>query len=56
MDIFFMIWHAAVDKQQTWVWWIAVIALGSAILAMFTLFEKKKTEVKNLMNKLKSWD
>ena len=56
MDIFFMIWHAAVDKQQTWVWWIAVIVLGSAILAMFTLFEKKKTEVKNLMNKLKSWD
>jgi hypothetical protein len=56
MDIFFMIWHAAVDKQQTWVWWIAVIILGSAILAMFTLFEKKKTEVKNLMNKLKSWD
>ena len=56
MDIFFMIWHAAVDKEQTWVWWIAVIILGSAILAMFTLFEKKKTEVKNLMNKLKSWD
>jgi hypothetical protein len=56
MDIFFMIWHAAVDKQQTWVWWIAVIILGSAILAVFTLFEKKKTEVKNLMNKLKSWD
>ncbi|NBR06318.1 MAG: hypothetical protein EBT92_11150 [Planctomycetes bacterium] len=56
MDIFFMIWHAAVDKQQTWVWWISVIVLGGAILAMFTLFEKKKTEIKNLMTKLKSWD
>jgi len=55
MDIFFMIWHAAVDKQQTWVWWIAVIILGSVILAMFTLFEKRKNDIKILLEKIKSW-
>jgi hypothetical protein len=56
MDVFFMIWHAAVDKQQTWVWWISVIILGGAILGLFTLFEKKKIEIRNLMKKLKSWN
>ena len=42
LDIFAMIWHAAVNLEQTWVWYASGIVLGVAILALFTLFEKRK--------------
>jgi len=42
IDIFAMIWHAAVDMQQTWVWYVSGIVLGVAILALFAVFEKRK--------------
>jgi len=42
LDIFAMIWHAAVDLQQTWVWYVSGIVLGVAILAIFAVFEKRK--------------
>jgi hypothetical protein len=41
LDVFAMIWHAAVDRTQTWVWYVSGIVLGSAILALFAVFEKR---------------
>src|SRR5205823_3593013 len=32
-----MIWHAAVGRGQTWVWWASGVALGVAILALFAV-------------------
>ena len=37
-----MIWHAAVNLEQTWVWYVSGIALGVAILALFAVFEKRR--------------
>jgi hypothetical protein len=49
------IWNAAVNKQQTWVWWAAVIVLGVTILALFALFEKRRQEVLKMLEELKRW-
>jgi hypothetical protein len=42
LDVFAMIWHAAVDLDQTWVWYASGIVLGVAILTLFAVFEKRK--------------
>ena len=42
LDVFTMIWFAAVDRYQTWVWWASGIVLGAAVLALFGLFEKRQ--------------
>jgi hypothetical protein len=42
LDVFAMIWHAAVDLEQTWVWYVSGIILGVAILTLFAVFEKRK--------------
>src|SRR5204863_6472255 len=34
LDIFAMIWHAAVDRYQTWVWWASGVVLGAAVMAL----------------------
>ncbi|MFL5339599.1 MAG: hypothetical protein ACJ8F7_05465, partial [Gemmataceae bacterium] len=54
--IFSMIWHAAVDRAQTWVWWACGIALGAAILALFAVFERRKQQVLNVVDEVRSWN
>ena len=56
LDIFSMIWHAAVDRQQPWVWYASGIALGAAILALFAVLEKRRDAVRGLADKLREWD
>jgi hypothetical protein len=53
--VFSMIWHAAVDRQQTWVWWASGVVLGGAILALFALFEKRQPQVVQALDELRSW-
>jgi hypothetical protein len=53
--IFSQIWHAAVDKSQTWVWWASGIVLGVAILTLFALFEKRRNDVLKLIDEIKRW-
>src|SRR5262249_25774137 len=55
VDIACMIWHAAVDRQQTWVWWASGIVLGAAILTLFAVFEKRRHDVLRVMEELKKW-
>jgi hypothetical protein len=50
-----MIWHAAVDLQQAWVWWASGIALGAAILGLFALFEKRRQLVLHLVEDFRGW-
>jgi hypothetical protein len=54
--VFSMIWHAAVDLSQTWVWWASGIVLGLAILGLFALFEKRRNDVLRVVEQLKKWD
>ncbi|MEY4395507.1 MAG: hypothetical protein RL595_2756, partial [Planctomycetota bacterium] len=56
LDIALMIWHAAVDLQQTWIWWASVVILGGIILAMFTLFEKRRQDIRNWLDRLHKWE
>jgi len=53
--IFAQIWHAAVDREQTWVWWASGIVLGAAILTLFALFEKRKNDVLAVIEDIKQW-
>ncbi len=50
-----MVWYAAVDLQQTWVWYASGIVLGVAILLVFALFEKKRLEVLHLVDHVRKW-
>ena len=56
LDVFAMIWHAAVGKEQTWVWYASGILLGVAILALFAVFEKRKDDVVRAMGRIREWD
>ena len=53
--IFAQIWHAAVDRAQTWVWWASGIVLGALILAVFALFEKRRNDVLKVIDDIKRW-
>jgi hypothetical protein len=53
--IFVRIWYAAVTQAQTWVWWVSLIVLGIAILALFAVFEKRRNDVLRLVEELKRW-
>jgi hypothetical protein len=50
-----MIWHAAVDLSNPWVWWVSGIVLGAAILALFALFEKRRQNVLHLVEDFRTW-
>jgi hypothetical protein len=56
LDVFTMIWYAAVDRYQTWVWWVSGIVLGAAILTLFAVFEKRRNDVLHLLEEIKRWD
>jgi hypothetical protein len=53
--VFSMIWHAAVDRRQTWVWWASGVVLGGAILALFALFEKRRPQVRRALEEFSAW-
>jgi hypothetical protein len=53
--VFSQIWHAAVDRAQTWVWWACGLVLGIAILTLFALFEKRRNDVLRVIEQIKGW-
>lgn len=53
--VFAQIWHAAVDRAQTWVWWASGVLLGVLILALFGLFEKRRNDVLRMIEDFKRW-
>jgi hypothetical protein len=53
--VFSQIWHAAVDRAHTWVWWASGIVLGAAILTLFALFEKRRNDVLKVIDQIKRW-
>ena len=50
-----MIYYASANLGWTWLWYVAGIALGSAIIATFALFEKKRGQMLALVEGLKQW-
>lgn len=51
-----VVWYAAVDRNQTWLWYVVGIIVGIAILVLFAIFEKKRQTVLQLMEQLKEWE
>lgn len=51
-----VIWYAAVDLHQTWIWSLAGIITGILIIALFAVFEKKRGDVLRLVEHLQQWE
>jgi hypothetical protein len=56
LSLFTIIWYAAVDLHQTWLWSASGIVAGIVILAVFALFEKKGQEVMRVVGQVKEWN
>jgi hypothetical protein len=56
LDIVAMIWHAAVDLQHTWIWYVCAIIVGVGVLGVVALFEKRRNDLVEAVRKLKQWE
>jgi hypothetical protein len=54
--LFSILWYAAVDLNQTWIWYVCGIVLGAAMLFVFAMFEKRREELKRLMTNVQTWE
>ena len=56
LSIITMVWHATRIVQHTWPWWAFGIGLGLMILVMFGIFEKKRSELTELVDRMRQWE
>jgi hypothetical protein len=56
LSLFSIIWYAAVDLHQTWLWAASGIVVGILVLALFALFEKKRLDVLRLADQIREWN
>jgi hypothetical protein len=56
LSLFTVVWYAAVDLRQTWLWWASGLVAGVLILALFAVFEKKREDVLRVVDELKGWE
>ncbi len=54
--LFTIIWYAAVDLEQTWIWYASGIVLGILILTMFAMFEKRREDLNRIMANMQKWE
>jgi hypothetical protein len=54
--LFSILWYAAVDLEQTWIWYVSGIILGAIILIVFALFEKRREDLKRIMSSMQQWE
>ncbi len=50
-----MIVYAAFEQRHIWVFWASCIVLGTAILALFAVFEKRRNDVLATVERFKQW-
>jgi hypothetical protein len=50
-----MIKFASVNFGWTWLWYVAGIVTGAAIITTFAIFEKQRADVMRLVEELKDW-
>ncbi len=55
LSLLTVIWHAAVDLEQTWIWAATGIVTGILIIALFAVFEKKRDDVLRMVDEFKHW-
>jgi hypothetical protein len=54
LGVFALVWHAALHRA--WVWYVAGIVLGIAIIVLFAVFEKRRDQLAHLLEKLGDWE
>jgi hypothetical protein len=55
LSLLAIIWTASVNLNWVWLWYVAGIAFGAMIIIVFALFEKKRREMLELVERLKQW-
>ncbi|MBO0724941.1 MAG: hypothetical protein J2P52_05035, partial [Blastocatellia bacterium] len=55
LSLLTMIWTASVYLNRRWPWFVAGIAFGMLIFVAFALFEKKRREALELVERVKQW-
>jgi hypothetical protein len=55
LSLFTMILTAYVNFKWAWLWYVAGIIFGALIISAFALFEKKRREMLELVERLKQW-
>jgi hypothetical protein len=55
LSLLAIIWTASVTLNKVWPWYVAGIAFGVLIISAFALFEKKRRETLELVERLKQW-
>ena len=56
LAIFTMIWFAAVDLHQTWIWYVCGLAAGTSVLAFFALLEGNKEKLNQMARDFSRWE
>ncbi|MFN7929106.1 MAG: hypothetical protein U0Y68_14405 [Blastocatellia bacterium] len=56
ISIVSMIWHASANFGWTWLWYVTGILAGLAIILLFAMFEKKRSELLRLVEGLRTWE
>jgi hypothetical protein len=56
LALFTIIWYAAVDLDQTWIWYATVVVTGILIVTLFAVFEKKRQEMLDVLERIKQWE
>jgi hypothetical protein len=54
LGVFALVWYAAL--QRAWVWYVAGIVLGIAIIVLFAIFEKRRDQLAHLLDRLREWE
>ena len=55
LSLLTIIWTASVNLDWGWLWYVTGIAFGALIIFTFALFERKRREMLELVERLKQW-
>jgi hypothetical protein len=55
LSLLTIIWTASINLNWDWLWYVAGIAFGALIILIFALFERKRREMLELVERLKQW-
>ena len=55
LSVLTMIWTASVNLNWGWLWYVTGIAFGAMIILTFAMFERKRREMLELVERLKQW-
>jgi hypothetical protein len=55
LSLLTVIWTASVNYNWGWLWYVTGIIFGALIILTFAMFEKKRREMLELVERLKQW-